>query len=111
LDPKIVSNRFDFTDGVVLGDKPTYFKLKLYPYKSDLTQNNAIIPVDTEIKVGDNKIVIKEACTNIEWDSKTGMVTGLVNSVRRPIYYVGQGMCTIPLNTKQDAHFIEPRKY
>jgi hypothetical protein len=63
------------------------------------------------LTVGDTSITLTEAVTDLEWDSKTGMVTGLVNSVRRPIYYVGQGMCTIPLNTKQDAHFIEPRKY
>lgn len=57
------------------------------------------IPANTTLKVADCEIVIKEACSNFKWDSKTGLVTGKVDSETkaRPIKYTGKSYGTIPV--------------
>lgn len=38
-----------------------------------------------------------EACTSLVWDSKSGLITGIVDGVKRPINYSGQGISYIPI--------------
>jgi phage-related protein len=42
-------------------------------------------------------ITILEKCSNLSWDSKTGLVTGEINNVRRPVNYSGNSLATIPV--------------
>jgi hypothetical protein len=72
------------------GDKEAYFKLEVKPYKDTLVYNKATIPSKTKLKVGENEIILEEPCTDIVWDSKTGLVMGQpASGGRRPIYYTG----------------------
>ena len=41
-------------------------------------------------------IIIKEPAKDIIWDSKTGMVSGIVDGKRRAIDYVGQSLGSLP---------------
>ena len=60
--------------------------------------NNGNIPQNTVISLNDiGEITILEDCSELEWDSKTGLVTGKVNGERRPVYYSGNSLVTIPV--------------
>lgn len=59
--------------------------------------NDAIV-ANTEIVLdGVGTITILEDCNEMKWDSKTGLVTGLVDGVRRPVYYSGNSLVEIPV--------------
>lgn len=59
--------------------------------------NDAIV-ANTEIVLdGVGTITILEDCNEMKWDSKTGLVTGLINGVRRPVYYSGNSLVEIPV--------------
>ena len=75
-----------FVNGDNLGDLPAPFKVK----KSDTTNMN------TSFTVGENTITIKESAVDLEWDSKTGLVTSLVDGKRVPISYTGTSYGTLP---------------
>lgn len=77
----------EFELGINRGEKPSPFIAKL----------SGSVVANTIIKVADNKITIQEACSNVEWNSKTGLVTGEVNSVRRGVRFSGQSICELPL--------------
>ena len=54
-----------------------------------------------ELKVGECKITLQEACHNLKWDSKTGLVTGEIiqndPSTRRAIKHTGNPIGAIPV--------------
>lgn len=50
----------------------------------------------TVLKVGSVQITVLEDCSNLVWDSRTGMVSGTVNGTTRPINYSGASCGTIP---------------
>ena len=52
---------------------------------------------ETRLEVGENFVVTKENCKDLIWDSYTGMVTGIVNGIRRPINCVGKLVGAIPV--------------
>ena len=65
------------------------------------------ISANTTLRVGEYEIKVLEGCTNFEWDSRTGMVSGEVNitgsstKVRRPIDYSGTSCGAIPATGTQ----------
>ena len=72
------------------GDLPAYFTYK---------NNNSLLE-NTIIDLREaGSITILEACSELEWDSKTGLVTGKPEGEtdRRPIYYSGNSLATIPV--------------
>lgn len=51
-----------------------------------------------KISIGElASITVLEKCTNLSWDSKTGLVTGEIDGIRRPINYSGNSLATIPV--------------
>jgi hypothetical protein len=73
------------------GDLPAYFTLS----KNGQTAENSTF------KVGDLIITTKQVAYNLEWDSKTGIVSGIYTngktSTRKPIRYEGNSLGTIPV--------------
>lgn len=72
------------------GELPTYFVL---------SYNNAI-GSEMEFKVGELSIKVDgtdNPIHNLQWDSKTGIVSVLVDNKRVPIYYTGDSLGTIPV--------------
>lgn len=71
-----------------VGDVPVPFVVT----KSQVTEG-------TVFKVGSCEITIKETCTNLKWDSKTGLVTEKVSGedTERLIHYTGTSYGTIPV--------------
>ena len=60
--------------------------------------SNFEVKAGTEFAVGDNKIVVLEDCTNFNWDSKTGLVTGTNESgENRAIAFSGNPIGAIPV--------------
>lgn len=74
--------------GMNKGDLPTTF----------IFNKIGDIGMDEIFAVGDCKITIKEECSNLQWDSKTGLVIAEVDTVRRPIKYIGKSYGTIPVD-------------
>lgn len=58
---------------------------------------------DTSFTV-ENTIKILEDCVNLEWDSKTGIVSGEVNGARRPLHYSGTSTCCISVNGAKNIY-------
>lgn len=58
------------------------------------------------ITVANNTIKVLENCVELCWDSKTGLVTGSVNSVVRPIKFTGQSICTLPVCSDIPTNYI-----
>ena len=54
------------------------------------------VSAGTTLGVGSVQITILENCSNLVWDSRTGMVSGTVNGTTRPINYSGTSCGTIP---------------
>ena len=46
---------------------------------------------------GIGSITILEECKNLEWDSRTGLVTGKIGESRRPVAYSGNSLIEIPV--------------
>lgn len=59
------------------------------------------VAIDQVCKVGDLQVTIKEAATNTKWNSKTGIISGIVteNEVtkERPLAYTGNALGAIPV--------------
>ena len=55
------------------------------------------VKANDKFRVGELEIIIKEDCTNLKWDSKTGLVVGKINEATRPIRYEGTSYGTIPV--------------
>lgn len=80
-----------FSDGTNNGDLPAHFKFKKARYaEGDV------------FAVGDAEITMKSSGTNLVWDSRTGMVSGVVNgslsTEEEPISFLGTSIGTIPLD-------------
>ena len=76
------------TIGLNPGDMPAPFLLK------------TLAPVHngTELYVGDAKITIKQDTTGpVHWDSRSGLVYTVDGSKKKPIYYSGNSIATIPV--------------
>ena len=80
----------DFTIGMNRGDLPAPFIL---------TKNGAVKTGDKFV-VGTLMITISQDCSDLTWDSKTGMVTGKLNgsSTATPILYTGRSYGSIPVD-------------
>lgn len=73
------------------GDIPTHFIAK----KSSVSAN-------TSLTVCGNTITIKQACANLQWNSKTGIVKGIVSGKEVLIPYDGNGCGTIPVGSASE---------
>lgn len=63
------------------------------------------------LKIGEFEIVVKEECDEFTWDSNTGLVTGKIDGIIRPIEYSGTSYCAIPANGEvQKLVNIAPRE-
>jgi hypothetical protein len=51
----------------------------------------------TTIKVGRAEITVTLDTIGLQWDSKTGIVSGLVSGVRKPVPYTGNSLGAIPV--------------
>jgi hypothetical protein len=80
------------------GDIPAPF---VYTNKNTLNSG-------TKITLGTASITISESCKDIEWDSKSGLVTGVVGSTRRPIAYSGNSLATIPVGDNNKISTASP---
>ena len=74
-----------YIGGVNNGDLPTPFVIK--------SKN---VAEGTIFHVCGSQITVLEACTDMEWNSKTGLLYGTVGSSKRLIKYSGKSYCTIP---------------
>lgn len=75
------------------GDIPTTFILS----------KTGNIAKDTTFTV-ENTIKVLEACSDLEWDSKTGIVSGKVNGTRRPVRYSGTSTCGISVGSAKNIN-------
>ena len=58
----------------------------------------ASVSANTTLTVGDYSITIPDACTDLTWDSKTGVVSAKIGSNNAgPINFTGTSCCTIPV--------------
>lgn len=80
--------------GENFGDLPTTFEYS----------RSGEIPANTTITLGNiGEITVKDACSDLHWDSKTGLVTGVikkdtkVNGIRKPVAYLGNSVVEIPV--------------
>lgn len=56
------------------------------------------VAANTTILIGGiGEITILEECNNLEWDSRTGLVTGEIDESRRPVAYSGNSLIEIPV--------------
>ena len=89
------------------GDLPTAF---IY-YKNNVSKDETIaltIDVITEASATSTtlaEIVIHEACQELKWDSKTGLVTCKDRENRRPVNYSGNSLATIPVGNNTLTNF------
>lgn len=82
-----------FTNGDNYGDLPAPFKVKI--------DGTAI--AGTVLQVGTLKITLPNETQNLEWDSKTGLVTATVEGAENtPILYTGTSYGTLPVGTYND---------
>lgn len=61
--------------------------------------NKESIAAKTAISVGGCSIKVLEDCTDLTWDSKSGLVTGTVNGKTRAIRYQGNSIGAIPVTS------------
>lgn len=90
-------NRFQWKDASTLegthsigmnkGDLPTPFIVT----KTGSTQKGETFAI------GDCKITIQEDCSNLQWNSKTGLVTGIVGTAKKSVKFLGTSYGTIPV--------------
>lgn len=75
-------------NGENYGDIPAHF---IYKNRNSFIAGTKIVLTAVPI------ITIQEACSNIEWDSKTGLIIGTTSSGRRPVAYSGNALATLPV--------------
>ena len=83
---EVASNITAHEDGMNRGDIPTPFILKA---------DN--IEANTDLVVGNLKVTILQGCSNLVWDSTTGLITGTVSGNTSIISYSGTSYGTIPV--------------
>jgi hypothetical protein len=82
------------------GDLPAPFVLSI----------SGSVAKNTVIAVGNTSITVGAACYDLEWDSKTGIVEGMMQDYTiRQINYEGNALCSIPINQHQNVDFIGPQ--
>jgi hypothetical protein len=52
---------------------------------------------DLTFKVGEIQITVSKKYNNIKWNSKTGMVSSVINGAEKPIPYTGNSLGSIPV--------------
>ena len=91
---KLAGSGISGTNGICKGENPGEL-----PASFKLTKTGTTT-INTTFRVGKNSITVLQNCGNLEWDSKTGVVSGLVSvsgeTVRKPINYSGNSFGTIP---------------
>lgn len=75
------------TSGMNVGDLPAPFKVT----------KSGSVSANSTFTVGNNSITVQEACTNLKWDSKTGLVLGTISGEERPIKYTGTSYGALPV--------------
>jgi hypothetical protein len=83
----IASNLKFIQNGDNFGDLPAPFKVS----------KTGVTAAGTELQVGINKIKLMNSVTDLEWDSKTGLVTGMVGGKRVPVPYTGTSYGALPV--------------
>lgn len=84
-----VDNQSSYDSGVKtqnLGDLPSHFEVK----------KTGSISSNSKLLVRGKQITIKEACSDLKWNSKTGIVTGTVNGTEKIISCDGELIRTLP---------------
>lgn len=81
-------------DGINLGDIPTPFVIK--------GENSKEFKVNDKFIVGELEITILENCSDVKWDSKTGLVYGIIDEAERIIRTSGKSHGTIPITSDKD---------
>jgi hypothetical protein len=93
--------------GENLGDLPAPFEL--------IVPDDITIKKNRYVKVGNLTIQLEEKVTGLQWNSKTGIVSGIVGaSARRPILVTGNtvgGIPTSTINTSSIASRCEVKIY
>jgi hypothetical protein len=79
------------TNSVAVGANPGQIPAHFILTKTGTTSAN------TTFKVATSVITVTTQTTDLQWDSKTGIVSGLVNGVRKPVPYTGDSLGTIPV--------------
>ena len=64
------------------------------PYIVTLTGS---VKANDYVVIAGNKITFKEDCTNVEWNSKTGLVVGEVGGTKRAVHFIGQSIHRLPV--------------
>ena len=79
--------------GVCIGENPG-------DLPAPFTVEYANLAAPITLTVGTASITVLENCNSFKWDSKTGLVTGIVNTTegRRAIKYTGNPVGAIPVN-------------
>lgn len=76
-----------FVLGVNRGEAPA-------PYIVTLTGS---VKANDTVTIAGNTITFKEDCSNVEWNSKTGLVIGDVGGTRRAVRFTGQSIHRLPV--------------
>ena len=77
------------TSGKVEGDLPSDF----------IVTHTGTLSSGRTITVGPYSITLINSTTNLQWDSKTGLVTGIVNGKRVPVPYTGKSYGAVPVGS------------
>ena len=99
---KEVSGLIDLNETLRLGENRGEMPA---PYIVTLTGS---VKVNDYVIIAGNKIIFKENCSNVEWNSKTGLVVGDVGGVRRAVRFAGQSIHRLPITdaTTNFANYI-----
>jgi hypothetical protein len=79
----------EYEQGINKGQIPAPYVIKI----------TGEIKKDDSITVAGNTIVFKENCSDVVWNSKTGLIVGKVGGVTRAINFVGQSVHSLPITT------------
>jgi hypothetical protein len=79
------------TTGTCTGENPGDLPAPFFFSKTGATNAN------TTFKVGNLQITTSTAVIDLQWNSKTGLVTGLVGGVRKAVPYTGNAFGDIPV--------------
>jgi hypothetical protein len=63
------------------------------------------VKVDDYIEIVGNKITFKEACSDVEWNSKTGLIVGTVEGVKRAVHFTGQSIHRLPVAEENNIEY------
>ena len=102
----------NFTDGQNYGEMPCPFLAIVtawQEFKEDgkTIKTSTILPEGLNVQVGGSKIIIQEQCSELRWNSKTGIVIGK-NSAGKfvPINYKGNSLGVLPVTKNNNETII-----